>query len=77
MATGGSPNVFVNGEPLMRIGDAYAPRACPARHAPPHGRSLAAGSGTVSVNGQAAGRVGDAIDGGAASSGSGDVFIGG
>ena len=76
-ATGGSPNVFVNGRPLMRVGDAYVPHPCVAGHAPPHGRALAEGSATVFVNGQPAGRTGDAIDcGGAASSGSGNVFIG-
>ena len=77
-ATGGSPDVFVNGLPQMRVGDVYEPHACPSCPKPPHGRALAAGSGTVFVNGQPAGRVGDAIDcGGAADSGSGDVFIGG
>ena len=77
-ATGGSPDVFVNGLPQMRVGDAYEPHACPSCPKPPHGRALAVGSGTVFVNGKPAGRVGDAIDcGGAADSGSGDVFIGG
>ena len=76
-ATGGSPDVFVNGLALMRVGDAYAPHGCPVCPQPAHGRALAAGSGTVFVNGQPAGRVGDAIDcGGAAASGSGDVSIG-
>lgn len=76
-ATGGSPNVFVNGKPLMRVGDAYVAHPCVVGHAPPHGRALAAGSATVFVNGQPAGRTGDAIDcGGSASSGSGNVFIG-
>lgn len=76
-ATGGSPNVFVNGRPLMRVGDAYVPHPCVVGHAPPHGRALADGSASVFVNGQPAGRTGDAIDcGGSASTGSGDVFIG-
>lgn len=76
-ATGGSPNVFVNGKPLMRVGDSYAPHGCVVGHAPPHGRALAEGSASVFVNGQPAGRIGDAIDcGGNAEAGSGDVFIG-
>ncbi|WP_150523616.1 PAAR domain-containing protein [Roseibium sediminis] len=77
-ATGGSPNVFVNGIPVMRVGDSYAPHGCPACPVPPHGRALAAGSPTVVVNGKAAGRVGDAINcGGSAAAGSGDVFFDG
>lgn len=77
LATGGSPNVFVNGRPLMREGDSYAPHPCVVGHAPPHGRALAAGSASVFVNGKPAGRQGDAIDcGGAAQTASGDVFIG-
>lgn len=76
-ATGGSPDVFVNGLALMRVGDAYEPHACTAGHAGPHGRKLAAGSRSVFVNGRPAGRIGDAIDcGGKAETGSGDVFIG-
>lgn len=76
-ATGGSPNVYVNDRPLMRVGDAYTPHACVAGHAGPHGRALAAGSATVFINGKPAGRIGDAIDcGGSAQTGSGDVFIG-
>ncbi|WP_182084196.1 PAAR domain-containing protein [Aureimonas sp. ME7] len=77
LATGGSGDVFVNGRPLMRVGDAYAPHACVAGHAGPHGRKLAQGSPSVFVNGLKAGRIGDAIDcGGEARTGSGDVFIG-
>ena len=76
-ATGGSPNVFVNGRPLMRKGDAYVPHPCVMGHAPPHGRALSEGSASVFVNGEPAGRKGDAIDcGGAAMTASGDVFIG-
>ncbi|MBO0664504.1 PAAR domain-containing protein [Jiella sp. MQZ9-1] len=76
-ATGGSENVFVNGRPLMRVGDSYAPHACVAGHAGPHGRALAEGSRSVFVNGRKAGRLGDAIDcGGTAASASSNVFIG-
>ena len=72
-----SPDVFVNGIPAVRQGDAYAPHACPTCPAPVHGRSLAGGSGTVYINGKPSGRVGDAIDcGGSANAGSSDVYFG-
>ena len=76
-ATGGSPDVYVNGRALMRKGDSFAPHPCVAGHAGPHGRALAAGSAAVFVNGKPAGRKGDGIDcGGAAATASGNVFIG-
>lgn len=77
LATGGSPNVFVNNKPLMRVGDAYVSHGCSVCPEPEHGRMLAAGSSTVFVNGLSAGRIGDAIDcGGQAETGSPNVFIG-
>lgn len=76
-ATGGSPNVYVNGKPLMRVSDSYVPHACPTCPAPLHGRALAEGSATVFINHLAAGRIGDAIDcGGQAQTGSSNVYIG-
>lgn len=76
-ATGGSPNIFVNNKPLMRVGDHYEPHGCSTCPEPSHGRSLGIGSGSVFVNGRPAGRVGDAIDcGGNAETGSNNVFIG-
>lgn len=76
-AIGGSPNVYVNGRPLMRVGDSYIPHGCPACPQPPHPRKLAAGSATVFINGKPAGRIGDAIDcGGQAQTGSSNVYIG-
>lgn len=61
----------------MRVGDSYAAHACPAGHAPPHGRVLMSGSASVFINGRPAGRIGDAIDcGGTAADGSPNVFIG-
>lgn len=75
-ATGGSPDVNINGRAAMRVGDSYAPHACVAGHAPPHARAMSQGSPTVFINGKPAGRRGDGIDcGGVAQSGSGDVFI--
>ncbi|WP_105431992.1 MULTISPECIES: PAAR domain-containing protein [Neorhizobium] len=76
-ATGGSPDVYVNDRPLMRIGDAYVPHGCPACPQPAHSRKLAAGSASVFINGKPAGRISDAIDcGGQAQTGSSNVFIG-
>jgi uncharacterized Zn-binding protein involved in type VI secretion len=72
----GSPDVEIDGKPAMRVGDAYAPHACPTCPAPPHPRRLAVGSPTVFINGRPAGRVGDAIDcGGSAATGSRTVFL--
>lgn len=72
-----SPDVFVDGVPAVREGDAYAPHACPTCPAPPHPRSLSGGSGSVFINGKPSGRVGDAIScGGAADQGSSTVNIG-
>jgi len=73
----GSPNVFVNGKPAARQGDALAPHSSPSP-SPPHGRNIASGSSTVFINGKPAARVGDSINcGGSIVSGSGNVFTGG
>ena len=69
--------MFVNGIPLMRKGDAYAPHACVKGHSGPHDRALAEGSASVFVNDQPAGRKGDPVScGGAAQTASSNVFIG-
>jgi len=75
-AVDGSPSVFVNDKPVMRVGDPYEAHGCGTCPKPPHGRALAAGSPTVYTNDKATGRIGDAIDcGGSAATGSGDVFL--
>lgn len=72
----GSPNVFVNGKQLGRVGDPYAAHGCVVH--PPHVAHIASGSSTVRINGIPAGRIGDPIDcGGAVAQGSPDVNIGG
>jgi uncharacterized Zn-binding protein involved in type VI secretion len=72
-----SPDVYVNGIPIVRQGDAYVPHACPTCPAPLHMRSLSGGSGSIFINGKPAGRIGDAIScGGAADAGSPDVTLG-
>lgn len=66
-AAQGSPNVFINGQPAVRKGDAYqSPRHAAAR-----------GSATVNVNGKPAIRVGDPVsDHATACTGSPNVIIG-
>lgn len=74
-STGGSGDVFVNGIPLHRVGDAWAVHCNPENIC--HASVLAAGSATVFANGRAVGRVGDAVAcGSSVASGSGDVFAG-
>jgi uncharacterized Zn-binding protein involved in type VI secretion len=64
-----SADVFIDGIPALRQGDAIAPHACP--NTPPHPRSVSAGSATVYVNGRPLARTGDAIGcGGSVSAGS-------
>lgn len=76
-AISASGNVYVEGIPAVRQGDAYAPHACPACPAPPHPRSLSAGSGSVYINNKPAGRKGDAIScGGSVTAAAGTVDIG-
>ena len=73
---GASPDVFVNGKALGRIGDPYAPHGCIVH--PAHTAHIASGSSTVFINGIPAGRIGDSIDcGGSVAEGSPNVFIGG
>ncbi|MBB3141210.1 PAAR domain-containing protein [Halomonas organivorans] len=67
----GSPNVFINGRPAHRVGDAWA------KHCG-HGGVLATGSSSVFVNGLPLGRVGDAIScQSMVATGSLNVFAGG
>ncbi len=71
----GSGNVFVNGIPVHRVGDAWAPHACPG--SPPHAATTAVGSATVFVNGMPISRLGDLIScGSTIAVGSGNVFAG-
>lgn len=69
-----SPNVFVNGRALLRLGDAYAIH-CNASTC--HGGAVASGSATVYCNGQPVARVGDAVScGSMIAQGSPDVRCG-
>ena len=71
-----SPNVFVNGLGVHRLGDSYALHGCPDH--PPHSAVAASGSRTVFMNGKACCRIGDAVScGSAMETGSSNVFAGG
>lgn len=68
-----SSDVFVNGIPVVRVGDAYQPHTCVTTH----GGSLATGSSTVFVNGKPIGRIGDLVScGSTVIEGSENVFAG-
>ena len=75
----GSPNVFINGKPAHRVGDAWAEHCCVVEdELLCHSSVLRSGSSSVFINGKSAGRVGDAVYcGSSVASGSADVFIGG
>jgi uncharacterized Zn-binding protein involved in type VI secretion len=78
-ADSGSPNVFINGEPLHRIGDHWAPHGCPPFPPNPgHDGRLIAGSPNTFANNKLVGRVGDAIScGSIAAVGSPNTFTNG
>jgi uncharacterized Zn-binding protein involved in type VI secretion len=69
---GGSPNVFVNGAPAVRVGDPVSGHG-PGPHSSP---VMASGSSSVIVNGIPVCRTGDAATCGHAATGSPDVFAG-
>ena len=74
----GSPDVFANSISASRVGDSSASHLILVGGVcVPHSVPIAAGSSTVYANGIALARVGDAIDAGAISGGSPDVFAGG
>lgn len=76
-ASQGSPDVFVNGKPVVRVGDSYTPHGSPTPN-PSHSRSLSSGSSTVFINGIPCGRIGDSIScGDASAQGSSNVVAGG
>tara|TARA_Y100000590_G_scaffold92893_1_gene105130 strand:+ start:2053 stop:2337 length:285 start_codon:yes stop_codon:yes gene_type:complete len=69
-----SPNVFVNGIPVHRVGDSWDVHCCGVCHS----GVLASGSSTVFANVKQVGRIGDAVDcGSSVASGSGNVYAGG
>ncbi|WP_130099341.1 DUF3289 family protein [Siccibacter turicensis] len=75
--TEGSPNVFINGQPAARVGDAVAPHGCTCGNGcGTHSRVIAEGASSVFINGKPAVAVGHSINcGGVVISGSSNVFI--
>ena len=79
-SSSGSPNVFVNGIPALRVGDSFETHCCTHSDCPHgcHEGVLEMGSSTVYVNGKPLGRIGDPVScGGTVAEGSGNVFAGG
>lgn len=73
----GSPNVFINGYPAVRVGDFYGPHGCPPCLVPVHPVVQLTGSSSVFINGCSAARVGDLTAcGSAIVTGSDNVLIG-
>ncbi len=73
----GSGNVFANGISVSRQGDNSVSHTVPSGDAcVPHVVPITGGSGSVFVNGIPCARVGDAIDAGAITGGSPNVFAG-
>lgn len=74
-AIAGSANVFVNGRPVVRNGDAFDVHTCPENGS--HSGVVSGGSSKVLVNGRPIGRIGDAVScGSVIAQGSSDVFAG-
>lgn len=72
----GSPNVFVNGRPVVRVTDGWAAHTCPTIPET-HASTQATGSATVFANGLPVARVGDSIACGSSNAqGSPNVFAG-
>jgi uncharacterized Zn-binding protein involved in type VI secretion len=70
-----SPNVFTNGIPAHRLGDAWLVHCCP--NAGCHPGVVSSGSGSVNINGRPAARIGDDIScGSLIAEGSQNVNIG-
>ena len=63
-------NVFANGQPVVRIGDAVQPHG----RGPHAGPVMVGGSGNVKANGIGVSRAGDAASCGHSATGSGNVF---
>ncbi|MEF1312044.1 PAAR domain-containing protein [Vibrio mytili] len=74
--TVGSGDVFCNGIPVHRQGDAWGVHCDPSPSC--HAGTLSGGSSSVFANGKPLGRVGDAVDcGSVVAAGSQNVFAGG
>ncbi len=71
----GSPNVFINGRAVGRVGDSYESHGCTVHSS--HIGKIASGAPHVFVNKRAVGRIGDLVScGGTVAEGSTEVTIG-
>lgn len=70
----GSPDVFIDGKPVARVGDQLAPHSKPKHSA--HPRTIASGSSTVFINGLPVATTGGAISCGGVTIGSSSVVVG-
>lgn len=69
----GSPDVFIDGKPAARVGDALEPHDKP--NSPKHSRAIATGSSTVFINGKPAALTGGRVNCGGITIGTGTVNI--
>lgn len=69
----GSPDVFIDGKPAARVGDALEPHDKPSSSK--HNRAIATGSSTVFINGKPAALTGGKVDCGGVTIGTGTVNI--
>ena len=79
-STSGSPNVFINGVPALRVGDSWKEHCCTHSDMPHgcHDGVQESGSSSVFVNGRPLARIGDSVScGGTVATGSMNVFAGG
>ena len=75
-ATGASAKVYANGKPIACIGNPTALHTIKVGNScVPHPAVINIGSGNVYVGGIGVARIDDSTDGGAITSGSGDVII--
>lgn len=75
-AVEGSPDVFLEGHAVVRIGDKWEAHGCPAH--PKHEGHVSQGSDEVTVNGLPVVRIGDPLDcGGNVKTGSDNLYAGG
>lgn len=70
----GSPDVYIDGKPAIRVGDPLAPHSKP-KH-PPHPRIIVSGEPSILINGKPAAVTGGAIDCGGATIGSASASTG-
>lgn len=77
VVTGGSSDVYVNGQAVSRVGDSIRSHTPDDNPCPPSGLKISGGSASVYVNGQPVARVSDdTICGDTLAQGANNVFCG-